>query len=116
MKKVKAICLALLLIISASYLFVEVNTLANKDEFSELYVQAPEIDEDNYCRVFYRNDYHAKVLYATDETTFMCYFYKESLYDGWSLNCCKVLWSKYGSASEFSYPFYPVKDIGSYFV
>ena len=116
MKRVKILLLIPVFVILISYLFVELNTLVNKDEFIELYTQAAEIDEDNYCRVFYKTDYHAKVLYATDETSFMCYFYKESLYDGWSLNCCKVLWSKYGSASEFSYPFYPVKDIGSYFV
>ena len=118
MKKVKIFILIPLLVILCSYLFVEINTVAHKDEFSGLYIQAVELADlsDNYCKVFYKNDYHAKVFYATDTSTFMCYFYKESIYGEWILNQCDVLWSKSGSASDFSYPFYPVKDLKSYFV
>lgn len=111
----------LLAVVVLPYLWVEVNTLAFKDEFKDLYLQTYEakgdyycINKDNYCKVFYKLGDKAKVFYATDTSTFLCYFLKDSSNNTWEIYDADVLWSKSGSASDFSFPFYPVKDLRSY--
>ena len=112
----RTVVIVLLVLLILPYLFVEINTVLYKDEFEQLYTQAWEITDDNYCKVFYKRKNKSKVFYATDTSTFMCYFVWENADEEWALDKCDVLWSEHGSASDFSFPFYPVKDMKSYLV
>jgi len=115
LKKLKILIVFLFVIILIlPYLFVEINTLLYKNEFENLYLETWEISGDNYCKVFIRSEKYSKVFYATEDSTFMCYFLKDETLDKWVLDRCEVLWSGSGSASEFSFPFYPVKRLESY--
>ncbi len=117
-----AFVLLILAVIFIPYLWVEINTALHKEEFKDLYLQTYEtvednhcIGEDNYCKVFYKIGNEAKVFYATNTSTFMCRFSRNSTDDVWKICDADVLWSEYGSASNFSFPFYPVKDWKAYF-
>ena len=116
-KKLKlSVAILLAVIILLPYLLVEINTVLHKNEFEQLYTQTWEITEDNYCKVFCKRKNRAKVFYATHTSTFMCYFVWENADEKWVLDECDILWSEHGSASDFSFPFYPTKDIKSYLV
>lgn len=111
----------ILSVILLPYLWVEINTLIYKEEFKDLYLQTYEtaednhrINKDNYCKVFYKIGNKAKIFYATNISTFMCYFSKKSDDDEWIIYDADVLWTKSGSASNLSFPFYPIKDPKAY--
>ncbi|MBQ8502935.1 MAG: hypothetical protein IJ491_01510 [Clostridia bacterium] len=116
MKKLKHLIFVLfVMVLFLPYFFVEINTMLYKDEFDNLYLQTQEISDDNYCKVFDKNEKYSKVFYATETSTFMCYFFRDDTLDKWILDRCEILWSSSGSASKFSFPFYPVKNFKTYF-
>lgn len=116
-----AFSVLVLSVIILPYVWVEVNTLAYKNEFKDLYLQTYEtpednhcINKDNYCKVFYKTGNKAKIFYATNTSTFMCYFERMSADDAWKIYDADVLYSRSGSASDLSFPFYPIKDPRAY--
>lgn len=105
-KRILIVIVALLFI--GPYLWVEINTCLFKDDFLNCHRQVIEISETCEIKVYYKTPKRAKILYLTDDGTFFCDLEKGPTQD-WELIHNEILWSRYGNASEFFYPFYRIK-------
>ena len=90
------------------YIKAEYFTLKYGDQFKDLYSQTNMIDDVEFFRVFEYSETSAKAYYVeTDRlTTNYVYFSRDNVNGQWEMSGWETIWSKYGSASGASWPYY----------
>lgn len=86
-----------------SYIHCEVLTNMHGYEFKNLYEQTGIISEVDNWKVLKYSERSADVYYSSKLSGNIIYFKKEN--DNWVLVHWKTIWSKFGSADEFMWPY-----------
>ncbi|MEL4105491.1 hypothetical protein IZU99_04010 [Oscillospiraceae bacterium CM] len=87
-----------------SFTYCEILTVRHGQEFTELYKLTNMIDKVDYLKVLNYSDNIAKVYYVAEHAGGdVIIFTKQS--NEWELEKWYTVWSKYGSADDFMWPY-----------
>ena len=117
-KKILLVVVVLLFVCILALPYVKAEYYTNKygkefediygKEFEALYDLTGMIEKVDLYRIFEYSETSAKMYYAEvgGECTYYLYFSRDNKDSDWTLNTYKVLWSKWGSAEDWPWPFY----------
>ncbi len=102
---ISAAILIIALIVFYPYIKAEYLTAKYGDEFNGLEQQTRMMDPASYHKVIEYSKSHATVFYVWSESG-GCVMLFEQEDNNWEISTWEVIWSRYGSADEFYWPYY----------
>ena len=105
-KKVIGILIVIVLLIIFPYMKAEWLTAQYGNEFDDLYKESHMLDSISYFKVMKYSEMEAEVYYVQGEHlgADLFTFIKDN--NQWKLDSWETVWSKYGSADKFIWPYY----------
>ena len=103
-------------VLTFHYIKAEYYTYKYGKEFTDLYGKQFEVlysvtgwvEKGEFYKVVEYSETSAKIYYVEveEQTTYHLFFSRSDKDKDWTLTDWKVIWSKYGSADDFPWPFY----------
>ena len=104
---IRLVFVVLSLIVVFPYMKAELNTWLHGAEFRNLYKSTGMIEGIEYFRVLDYSATHSKVFYvSTDHVAGNLLIFSKTD-SGWVLDHWETVWSRSGSASKLTWPYYP---------